>query len=299
MFRIPMWSLFEKKPWVLTLSVLAVGAVTALAAGLGKVPFHEARPLLQAPAGGMTFDAGALVETWREIPLYLQAGVWMLIIMLTALIGSLLSPENRKRLLTAIFRIAVTYWLLYFLFTKYGDQLAIRAFGFLTPNSPLPVSGGVEPPPVFTPTQTMLWISYAVSLLIVALALIVSWQVYLFWMKTRRPVTEGSLKQLADIARSSLKDISAGRDSGDVIIQCYYRMNEIVADRRDLHRKDSMTPAEFALRLEQAGLPGDAVRRLTRLFESVRYGNRPSDQKAIREAVSCLNSILVYCGETV
>jgi hypothetical protein len=75
-------------------------------------------------------------------------------------------------------------------------------------------------------------------------------------------------------------------------------MSDVVADKRDMQRKASMTASEFAVRLEQAGLPGDAVRRLTRLFESVRYGGKRSDQKDINEAIACLNTILRYCGET-
>ena len=53
------------------------------------------------------------------------------------------------------------------------------------------------------------------------------------------------------------------------------------------------------LRLERAGLPGDAVRRLTRLFETVRYGDKRSAPKDVSEAVNCLNTILHYCGETI
>ena len=66
-----------------------------------------------------------------------------------------------------------------------------------------------------------------------------------------------------------------------------------------LHRDLAMTPHEFALRLERAGLPADAVGRLTRLFEGVRYGDRKSGPKDVNEAVSCLKTILHYCGEPV
>jgi hypothetical protein len=76
-------------------------------------------------------------------------------------------------------------------------------------------------------------------------------------------------------------------------------MSAVVADKRQLKREVAMTPQEFAQRLERAGLPGDAVNRLTRLFEVVRYGDRKSAPKDITEAVSCLNTILVYCGEAV
>ena len=88
-------------------------------------------------------------------------------------------------------------------------------------------------------------------------------------------------------------------DSTDVIMNCYFRMSRAVSERRQLTRSESMTPAEFALQLERAGLPGDAVQRLTRLFEGVRYGGRRSGPKDVNEAVSALTSILHYCGETV
>ncbi len=68
--------------------------------------------------------------------------------------------------------------------------------------------------------------------------------------------------------RSSLDDLSRGRDTGDVIINCYLRMGDVVADKRKLHREVAMTPQEFAVRLERAGLPGDAVRRLTGLVRN-------------------------------
>jgi hypothetical protein len=76
-------------------------------------------------------------------------------------------------------------------------------------------------------------------------------------------------------------------------------MSDVVAEKRKLQREIAMTPQEFALRLERAGLPGDAVRRLTRLFEMVRYGDRKSAPKDVTEAVGCLNTILHYCGETI
>jgi hypothetical protein len=90
-----------------------------------------------------------------------------------------------------------------------------------------------------------------------------------------------------------------GTNSGDVIINCYLRMSDVVSDKRQLHRNAAMTPHEFALHLEQAGLPADAVTKLTRLFEGVRYGARRSGPQEINEAVSCLKTILHYCGEPV
>jgi hypothetical protein len=82
-----------------------------------------------------------------------------------------------------------------------------------------------------------------------------------------------------------------------VIVNCYLRMSDVVADKRRLQREIAMTPQEFAVRLERAGLPGDPVRRLTGLFEMVRYGDRKSAPRDVTEAVNCLNAILRSCGE--
>ena len=56
-----------------------------------------------------------------------------------------------------------------------------------------------------------------------------------------------------------------------------------------------MTPAEFARELIHAGLPGDAVQTLTRIFERVRYGGHGTGPNEIKEAVTCLTDILKAC----
>jgi hypothetical protein len=127
----------------------------------------------------------------------------------------------------------------------------------------------------------------------------VLWGLYRGWKKYRLRHAEQPLDEIARIARSSLDDLASGRNSSDVIINCYLRMSDVVSSRRQLHRDIAMTPHEFALRLERAGLPGDAVNRLTRLFEAVRYGDRKSAPKDITEAVNCLKTILHYCGEPI
>ena len=84
-----------------------------------------------------------------------------------------------------------------------------------------------------------------------------------------------------------------------MIINCYLKMSDVVSEKRKLRREIAMTPQEFALRLERAGLPGDAVRRLTGLFEMVRYGDRKSAPKDVTEGGELFNAILRSCGEVV
>jgi hypothetical protein len=220
--------------------------------------------------------------------------------MMFVLIAMLLSPEGRKRLLRMLFRVVVTYWVLYFLFTRYPQLLARLSMAFTPSNENAP-TGSVDsvPPPTFTPPPSTSWMTYAVSLAIVALAAFLLWRAYAIWRRLHASTDEQPVHKLARIARASLQDLTSGRDSTDVILNCYFRMGDVVAEKRNLNRGISMTPQEFAARLEQAGLPGDAVKQLTRLFESVRYGGQRSSPVMVNEAVACLTSILHYCGETV
>jgi hypothetical protein len=153
----------------------------------------------------------------------------------------------------------------------------------------------IEP---FSPPAVAPWAVYLITIIVILALLLLVWSLSHWWKRlNRQRSSSGSLDELAEIARSSLDDLAAGDDWNDVIVGCYARMSDAVSRKRGLLRKHAMTPAEFARHLEQAGLPGDPVRRLTRLFEAVRYGGQTSSQKEINEAVSCLTAILHYCGE--
>ncbi len=287
-----MRSLFASKTWVLSLSLLAVAALAILASGLGDVSFRDAQPIGRNNPGAVGSAARGMLEAWKAIPIWLQVGVWAGLAFLVILIGMLLSPEARKLLFRALVRIAVTYWVLLYLFTEYGAALAESLEG-IDPNANNPSPLANIPPPVFTPTTGMVWAAYAFSLILIFTALVITWRTYQYF-RTSHDEKE-SLDKIAKVARASLRELSSGRDTTDVILKCYFRMSDAVADSRNLRRRDSMTPAEFAARLERAGMPGEAVSRLTRLFEAVRYGGHRSAQKDINEAVACLNIILTHC----
>ena len=207
------------------------------------------------------------------------------------------SSPPRKRLFKIVIRMVFTYWALYFLFTRYGDVFSSlgRSLDAARNNG---AGNGLEdvPPPVFEPPRETAWISYLVGVAFILLVAFLAWRLLRFW---RKYPGSSSLEEIGRIARSSLRDLTSGRESTDVIMNCYFRMSDVVADKRNLKRGTAMTPAEFAIRLEQAGLPGDAVRRLTRLFEGVRYGDHRSGPKEVNEAVACLTTILHSCGETI
>ena len=289
-----MRAFFENKRLILLLAVLALGALTVLAISLQAVPFREGQHFGQNGVTDIQAAPEEIDQIWVEVPLWKQIIVWGLAGLMLILIGLLLSPEMRRRLLRIFFRVAFTFWAIYFLIKK----------GIINPN----LFGGGEAPasqdttvplPVFEPPQVSPTFSYLISFAIALIWLVVIWLLYSGWKRYISLNTKKPLDEIAKIARSSLNDLSSGRNSSDVIINCYLRMSDVVSDKRHLHRTTAMTPREFASHLEQAGLPGDAVTRLTRLFEGVRYGARKSGPQDINEAVSCLKTILHYCGEPV
>jgi len=79
-------------------------------------------------------------------------------------------------------------------------------------------------------------------------------------------------------------------------VQAYIRMNEVVVAERGLIRQPGSTPSEFAHRMERIGLPAEAVRALTGLFEGVRYGAKTSSPAERDLAAAALKAILHHCG---
>ncbi|MEW5940409.1 MAG: DUF4129 domain-containing protein, partial [Chloroflexota bacterium] len=240
----------------------------------------------------------ALLEQIASVPLWKQIVFWVGAFFIVLLLSSLLSPEMRKKLLWAVFRLG-----LLFLAVMYLVQNRDR-FGLL-PNDPLAAGG----PEDLTAPETLPFPSFAAPNLPPALAYLLSLAVLLLtfgllWLLSRgfaalraRPAPQTALKEIASAARQSLDELASGANWEDAVVRCYARMSDAVSRTRGLRRPDSMTPDEFASHLARSGLPAQAVARLTRLFESVRYGARAADSRERDEASACLNDILRYCGE--
>jgi hypothetical protein len=107
---------------------------------------------------------------------------------------------------------------------------------------------------------------------------------------TRRRLSP--LQQLAKEAQDAIDALKAGSDLANTIIRCYYEMNRVLLEQRGFKRDKAMTPREFERDLVGVGLPSEQVRKLTRLFESVRYGTKVSDEEEERQAIESLSLIV-------
>jgi hypothetical protein len=288
--------LFAQKWGILALSLVALTMMLLLATGLHDVQFEPGRSLQPEESESFENAVEATVRDIAEVPFWKQVLFWILLISMVVLVASMLSPEMRRWLFRTIIGTVGTVLMIFYL----AREGTLSLFNFASGMGDEAAAPAEDLPPIepFTPPEVSPWMSYLISIGVILALLLLTWSLLRWWKRISRPgPVKDPLDDLAAIARSSLDDLKSGQDWDDVIVGCYARMSDTVSRKRGLFRTKAMTPAEFARRLERAGLPGDAVRRLTRLFEAVRYGGRSSSQAEINEAVSCLNAILHYCGE--
>ena len=163
-------SFFENKFWIIVLSLLALGALLVLAAGMGSMSFREAQDFGRNEPASTPANPADLVRTVLSVPLQTQLVFWFLVVGMFALIAMLLSPEGRRRLLRMLFRAVITYWVLYLFLTRYPQILSRLGMAFAPSNADVPVEAGNSvPPPAFSPPPSTSWITYAASLAILVL----------------------------------------------------------------------------------------------------------------------------------
>jgi len=292
-----MRNFFKSRVWIALLAVIGLTALVMLASGLRDVSFHggEALGVQEVEATGK--PVVQFINSLEGMPLWKALLIWAILLLIFVLLSLMLSPALRRQMVKIFLRLSAVGFVLFLLFRYFRDAFSNMSI----PDPAAAVKQGPQGEvtvPVFEPPPASPWLSFAVSVGVLVVLVALIWGMVRWWERRKRFLElQRPLEDIAQIARTSLDDLSAGRAWDDVILESYDRMSRAVERRRGLFRDGAMTPSEFAARLEQAGLPGDAVRRLTRLFEHVRYGARTSTDKEIQEATQCLTAILRYCGE--
>jgi len=136
------------------------------------------------------------------------------------------------------------------------------------------------------------WVSFFLSLVLVLMVFSLAW----LFFRNRIMRSDDQRAAFAEIAEQAAQEISAGKDWGDAITNCYAKMLDTVGETRKIGATDnSLTPAEFVALMVNARMPAAPAERLTRLFERVRYGGKQATQPEIDEAVDCLQEIVAAC----
>jgi hypothetical protein len=262
-----------------------------LAAAVGTLSFQPPEPFsfdLSSLTSTVSPGPGLVIPVWR----YFLFGCLLLLIL--AVLVFILDPELRKRLLIRMLRlglvVAAVWYLITLLYNRGTLQKLLR----------MPVSGGglaaaLPSPaaaPVFIPPQINPWLVFAVSFAIGLALILIGWGLY---SRRPRPGSNFARDEVGAIAKAALAELEAGQNWDDAIVQAYVRMNEVVVSERGLLRQPGSTPREFCQRMERIGLPGEAVRTLTGLFERVRYGGGTSTPQERDLAAAALSAIVHAC----
>ena len=283
-----MKSLFSGRVWIILLVFAALVGMVVLASGLNGMKFDA--PNMVKLDNFFRLRDSSLPEDTDHNPWLRYLVIGMFIVLFLVMLGPV-RPQTSKSLLMQLVRL--------FAFTVIAMVIMSR---FARNNPMFSEEGQADAgtgeigtqlpsltPPVVTP-QWEFWITALVAVVIGVIAIVIFNR---YIDRFFQPKT--NLQEIADIARSALDDLSKNKESRNVIIRSYTRMNAAVNQYRGIAREEAMTPSEFASYLEKEGLPGEAINGLTRVFEKVRYGGQSVSAEEIKEAKQCLTSILKAC----
>ena len=280
---------------------IALVAMLLLSAGVSEL---ELLPGESAPGTEVESESMGGIPTEIDEVLRTAFRVFAAIIVVglpVVIISSLLTPEARKNLLKGMVPLILLGLLVYGAFRASSNlEEALQPTPTAAAGTPEPtpaseaVTGVVieETSGIDTAApEWLIWAAIVTLALILALVLVGAVRL-LFRYRVRQP---SPLAELAEQAEDAAEAIRAGADLHDTILLCYYRMSQTLQERRGIWRERAMTPREFETYLARSGIPVEHVRRLTRLFEKVRYGAKAIEAEDERQALSSLGAIVEHC----
>jgi hypothetical protein len=293
----------HRRRWSVLFVTIAIVAIVLLSAAFRNLELStEWRPLprferTEEPVPESQ-EPGA-IETSTD--LYIALLVLSLLLVVVVIVRGIMSPKTRKRTLTNLALVLCLVAISLALnrppdsSEPFAGQPATALPGEEPASSPGATSAVPIPfEPAASPPSWMIWGATVILAMFVAAGLVAGG--WFIWRYTHPPV--GALQQLAQEAQSALDALRAGADPKDTVLRCYLEMSRVLRSQRGIVRQQAMTPREFEGLLEQAGLPNQQVRQLTRLFESVRYGARMPAGYEERQAIDCLAAIVAACGSS-
>jgi hypothetical protein len=275
---------------LLTLTILSI---LALAGSLSELQLQRGQPFTLAtqPPSGMLEDSFTPASGDFFMILLRGAMAMALVLLPLLLVAALFSPEGRRRLLKNLVAVALLLLLI-----KNADSLS--ALENVSPTLPGESAGEmldpyIAPVQVFDSTAPA-WLTPVITFSLAAIMALAAAALLYTRSKPDLP-SANALEQLASQAEKALEALRSGLEVSDTIIACYMGMSQVLKEDAGIWRGESMTPREFEQLLSVKGLPKTPVRRLTRLFEDVRYGDLPTGERDEQLALLSLSEIVDYC----
>ncbi len=266
----------------------AICVLLVLAASLHDVVLQPGRPfrfdfLIPVLTGGGGTSERFDVPTW--LPIVAAVTIVAFIIAL------IVSPALRRDLMRNLPAYLLMLIGLYFISQAAND----RSAPVVRPPAAQPAQGDIPEAPQPIPVPDIVrtppeWLVLLLTVLL--LAGIVGASALLIRRMIRRPAV-AQIDLLVDEVREALDDLRAGANLRDTISRCYAEMVRVMSEQRGVRHDATLTPREFEQRLGSIGMSDTHIRRLTRLFERVRYSSHTPGSGEEQEAQACLEAIIV------
>ena len=224
----------------------------------------------------------------------LQTTIRVLIIIALAVmvVFSVISPRFRWQLIVTAIIFALFLGLTSFITPvegeppQMGPMDSAMFLGEPQDSQPLPTP---DIPEASAPTWLVILLALGVGLAITAIIIAVALKI-LPRIRARADHNRGLLEELAEQANNALKQIQAGNDPYEVVLNSYKEMIRILSPKEGVRNLAYLTAREFSGLLRSRGMKDIHIDRLTSIFELVRYGDR-SQQSFANEALTCLTAI--------
>ena len=271
----------SKKSAAFIFLILSLLAIIPLASGLSTLQLQPGQqfvidPNAAADETNATEEEINLPDTTLSPAVRNTLLALLLIMIPVSIVVIIRSPELFKEVLKRDLRIFLLFLAGFFIIR----QLQMQGF-FNRTTAPVEGTPISVPDLIRNPTVLM---GFGLGFLLLGL---MAFSFFKLWQRL------GPLFSVSQIAQDAIQEIQAGTtDLRDVIIRCYFEMCRALQGSGRWERDKATTPRELAQRLASAGVAGDEVERLTRLFEKVRYGAELLGKAEEQEAVTCLQAIV-------
>jgi hypothetical protein len=272
---------------------LVLLSIMLLASSLPTLIFEPGEPF---PLGAL-LGSGAPLPSPQFAPTPELDPMWqtvarivMWVLLPLSIIYAIVSPQMRRELRRILPVMLLILALFMFLKEPNPQEREIEpeAGGSLQSAGELAV---LEPPDYVTDPPA--WLFAALNVIVFIVIGVAGW---LFWRRIRQRMPDPQAQIILEAERA-LADLQSGANLRDTVMRCYAEMSHVLADARNVERHRGMTPREFETYLAALGLGDDHIRRLTRLFEGVRYGPDTPGRREELEAVDCLTAIVRAYGK--
>ena len=275
-----------KRTKIISLLSLIIIAIILLAGSFSNFQLKEGSPF---PSGAGSVSAPAPITGQQPVNAinlsFLQGIIAFLFFIGMIYLGvNIFIKINIRTLLVIVTVVAVLLAVLLLLppFEPSGiTAVFIEAESF--DNVPLPIFNAE---PLGPPPAELIWAAALILLVFLA-------GLGFLWLQSRRLQREESA-QIAGELEKTIRALDAGENFNNVIIACYAGMVRAIHNEAGIDRNVTMTALEFEKALINYGLPGEAVRELTRLFEAARYSQHKPDGTAQKNARLFLSEIIEH-----